>query len=220
MDYEGLHTYKHNLQRRFPLLNLWPTLCVLQSGLREHRWRLILSWLLHILYGDVKWIHGHRRSRSQCYEIHASYSRPTRTVAAALPSIRCLLLNLTICWLTTDPVLQWLLLLVLWLLGLYVCIFLVPPGAEDLRLRCVCCSWCCESGRWQTPPISRLFHNTRVALHHCRRDQDSLQCATNEDDAKNGSCSTKQICGSSFIFNSTVIRDVQLIPMGASGKLV
>lgn len=29
-------------------LNSWPTLSVLQSGLREHRWRLILSWPLHI----------------------------------------------------------------------------------------------------------------------------------------------------------------------------
>lgn len=44
------------------------------------------------------------------------------------------------------------------------------PAAEDVPLRCVCCSWCCESGRWQTPPKTRLFHNTRVALLHCRRD--------------------------------------------------
>lgn len=45
-------------------------------------------------------------------------------------------------------------------------------AAEDLPLRCVCCSWCCESGRWQTPPITRLFHNTRVAPYHCRRDEE------------------------------------------------
>lgn len=39
------------------LLNLWPTLSVLQSGLREHRWRLILSWLLHITVQRC-WVHS------------------------------------------------------------------------------------------------------------------------------------------------------------------
>lgn len=48
----------------------------------------------------------------------------------------------------------------------------VSPAADDELLRCVCCSWCCESGRWQTPPITRLFHNTRVAPYHCRRDEE------------------------------------------------
>lgn len=56
------------------------------------------------------------------------------------------------------------------------CYDLPPPcvsqAAEDVILRCVCCSWCCESGRWQTPPITRLFHNTRVAPYHCRRDEE------------------------------------------------
>lgn len=46
-----------------------------------------------------------------------------------------------------------------------VCVF---AASEDVPVRCVCCSWCCESGRWHTPPISRLFHNTRVAPYHCR----------------------------------------------------
>lgn len=55
------------------------------------------------------------------------------------------------------------------------CVFLRAPSPEDLPLRCVCRSWCCESGRRHTPLITRLFHNTRVALHRCRRDEDPLQ---------------------------------------------
>lgn len=47
-------------------------------------------------------------------------------------------------------------------------------AAEAAPLRCVCCSWCCESGRRQTPPTTRLFHNTRVAPHHCRRSEEPL----------------------------------------------
>lgn len=37
------------------------------------------------------------------------------------------------------------------------------------RVRCACCSWCCESGRCHTSAITRLFHNTRVAPHRCRQ---------------------------------------------------
>lgn len=43
----------------------------------------------------------------------------------------------------------------------------------DVRIRCVCCSWCCESGRCHTSAITRLFHNTRVAPHCCQhRDEE------------------------------------------------
>lgn len=55
-----------------PLLSLWPTLCVLQSGLREHRWRLILSLLLHI---TVQTSRDHSWSQTQLSwtvkEVHA-----------------------------------------------------------------------------------------------------------------------------------------------------
>lgn len=58
--------------------------------------------------------------------------------------------------------------------------FALEPGEEDLEekdssshldwcVRCVCCSWCCESGRCHTSAITRLFHNTRVAPHRCQQ---------------------------------------------------
>lgn len=37
-----------NISHHPLVLNLWPTLSVFQSSLREHRWRLILSWLFHL----------------------------------------------------------------------------------------------------------------------------------------------------------------------------
>jgi len=40
----------------------------------------------------------------------------------------------------------------------------------DLCVRCVCCSWCCESGRCHTSALNRLFHNTRVAPHRCQQE--------------------------------------------------
>lgn len=40
---------------------------------------------------------------------------------------------------------------------------------SSCRVRCVCCSWCCESGRCHTSAITRLFHNTRVAPYCCRQ---------------------------------------------------
>lgn len=57
----GLHVTKHmqifrNNHPSSPVLNLWPTLSVLQSGPREHRWRLILSWLLYITVLRC-WVH-------------------------------------------------------------------------------------------------------------------------------------------------------------------
>ncbi len=61
----------------------------------------------------------------------------------------------------------------------------VHSVAEDLPVWCVCCSWCCESGRWQTPPITRLFHNTRVAPHHCRQDEEPPHEAAKRNDAGN-----------------------------------
>ena len=61
---------------------------------------------------------------------------------------------------------------------------LIHQATEDVPLRCVCCSWCCESGRWQTPPITRLFHNTRVAPHHCRRDEKQHHDAAEGLDAR------------------------------------
>lgn len=45
---------------RHPLV-LEPTLSVPQSGLREHRWTLILSWLFHITAEMFEFILGHRR---------------------------------------------------------------------------------------------------------------------------------------------------------------
>lgn len=46
--------------RHGPLV-LEPTLSVPQSGLREHRWTLILSWLFHITAETFEFILGHRR---------------------------------------------------------------------------------------------------------------------------------------------------------------
>lgn len=56
-----MHVTKHmqifrNNHPSSPVLNLWPTLSVLQSGPREHRWRLILSWLLYITVLRC-WVH-------------------------------------------------------------------------------------------------------------------------------------------------------------------
>lgn len=57
----------------------------------------------------------------------------------------------------------------------YQCDHLKPRRLEqeaDGRMRCVCCSWCCESGRCHTSAITRLFHNTRVAPHCCQPHED------------------------------------------------
>lgn len=54
-------------------------------------------------------------------------------------------------------------------------------ASKDVPVRCVCCSWCCESGRWHTPPISRLFHNTRVAPYHCRPGRGDTAAEGEED---------------------------------------
>lgn len=113
---------------------------------------------------DVEFIQGHTKSWAKYCGSHAVLLQhgdhpPTLTTGISLQAYGNLSLH-------PFP------LIALLLLQPASSVCVSPAAAEDVLLRCVCCSWCCESGRWQTPPITRLFHNTRVAPYHCRRDEE------------------------------------------------
>lgn len=58
-----------------------------------------------------------------------------------------------------QRLLIWVIFFSLEIVCLCVCFLPIHPLAEDPPLRCVCRSWCCESGRWHT------FSNPAISQH-------------------------------------------------------